>query len=139
MNNKEVHAGGSGPETAARIAAAPVPAILQLDALPPQSCPCGTTRRAFADEPGAAASVHLVDVGTDAALHHHRRQTEIYVVLEGEGAIELDGVRHAVRPLSVIRIVPGVRHRALGRLRLLNVVVPRFDPADEFVDGPQPG
>ncbi|MFN0069109.1 MAG: cupin domain-containing protein [Limisphaerales bacterium] len=112
------------------------PAVVQLDALPPLPCPCGTARRALADDPEAAASVHLVDVSADAAQHHHRRQTEIYIILEGEGAIELDGVRHPVRPLSVIRIPPGVRHRALGRLRLLNVVVPPFDPADEFHDAP---
>lgn len=115
------------------------PAVVQLDALPPRPCPCGTTRRAWAGDPASPASVHLVDVRADAALHHHRRQTELYVVLEGEGAIELDGVRHPVRPLSVVRIPPGVRHRALGRLRLLNVVVPPFDPADEFVDAPGPG
>jgi quercetin dioxygenase-like cupin family protein len=112
------------------------PAVVQLDELPPRPCPCGTARRAFAGDPAAPASVHLVDVHAAAAVHHHRRQTETYVVLEGEGVVELDGVPHPVRPLSVVRIPPGVRHRAVGRLRLLNLVVPSFDPADEFVDPP---
>lgn len=114
------------------------PAVVQLDALPARPCPCGQARRAFAGEPGSPASVHLVEISADAARHHHRRQTEIYVVLEGEGAVELDGVLHPVRPMSLVRIPPGVRHRAVGRLRLLNVVVPPFDPADEFLDEPRP-
>ena len=29
---------------------------------------------------------------------------------------------------------PGVRHRAVGRMTILNVVVPPFDPADEWFD-----
>ena len=28
------------------------------------------------------------------------------------------------------------RHRAVGRMRVLNVVVPAFDPADEWFDQP---
>jgi hypothetical protein len=28
-------------------------------------------------------------------------------------------------------ILPGTRHRAVGKLKILNVCVPPFDPADE--------
>jgi len=108
--------------------------LVQFDALPAQACPCGTTRRAFGDQEGAVASAHLVEIRQDAALHHHRRTTEIYIVLEGEGFIELDGELFPVKPLTAIYIPPGVRHRAVGTLRLLNVPVPAFDPADEFLD-----
>lgn len=108
--------------------------VVQLDEVVPVPCPCGQARRAFAGRPGAVASVHLVDIAAAAAVHHHQRTTEIYVVLEGEGWIELDGVRHRVRPLSAIYIPPGVRHRAIGNLRVLNIPVPAFDPSDEFVD-----
>jgi hypothetical protein len=31
-------------------------------------------------------------------------------------------------------IAPGVRHRAAGRMTILNVVVPPFDSADEWFD-----
>jgi hypothetical protein len=31
-------------------------------------------------------------------------------------------------------IAQGVRHRAVGRMTILNVVVPPFDPADERFD-----
>ena len=108
--------------------------VVQLDEVVPVHCPCGQARRAFVGRPGAVASVHLVDIAAAAAVHHHQRTTEIYVVLEGEGWIELDGVRHRVRPLSAVYIPPGVRHRAIGNLRVLNIPVPAFDLSDEFVD-----
>lgn len=107
--------------------------ITQLDTLPGIDCPCGLTRRAFAT-PGGPASVHLVEVSAAARTHYHRRMTEIYVVIEGEGEIELDGQRFPLKPLTCVLIPPGCRHRARGRLRLLNVPIPAFDPADEFFD-----
>jgi mannose-6-phosphate isomerase-like protein (cupin superfamily) len=109
-------------------------AIAQLDALPAVGCPCGLARRAFGELPEGQATVHLVDIRVDAKTHHHQRTTEIYVVLEGEGELELDGVRVPVKPLTAVYIQPGCRHRAVGRLRLLNIPIPPFDPADEFLE-----
>ena len=107
--------------------------IAQLDELPPQTCPCGITRRAFA-EPGAPASVHRVDILADARAHYHQRMTEIYLVLEGAGEIELDGRRFPVRPMTSIMIRPGCRHRAIGEMKIINIAIPAFDPADEWFD-----
>src|SRR4051812_13962132 len=91
---------------------------------------------AFADVPNAPASVHRVEIESDARAHHHRDHTEIYYVLEcaAGAAVELDGVPVAVGPGSAVLIPPGVRHRAVGRMTILNVVVPPFDPADEWFD-----
>jgi mannose-6-phosphate isomerase-like protein (cupin superfamily) len=33
-----------------------------------------------------------------------------------------------------ILIRPGVRHRAVGRMKVLIVVLPKFDPTDEWFD-----
>ena len=60
--------------------------------------------------------------------------TEIYVVLEGVGEMELDGERVPVRPMSSVMIKPGCRHRAIGKLKILNIAIPKFDPADEWFD-----
>jgi hypothetical protein len=79
--------------------------------------------------------VHIVDAEIDARRHYHRTLTEIYIVLEGEGFLELDGEKIALRPLTAVMIKPGCRHRAIGRLKFLNVVMPAFDPADEWFDG----
>lgn len=108
--------------------------LAQLDELPGLECPCGIARRAFGDTPSPVASVHLTDIQATARTHYHRRMTEVYVVLEGEGEIELDGRRYPVRPLTAVMIKPGCRHRALGRLRILNIPIPAFDPADEWFD-----
>ena len=108
--------------------------VAQLDALPAVDCPCGSARRAFGQLPNARASVHLVDIKCDAETHHHQRTTEIYVVLEGTGELELDGIRIPVKPLTAVLIRPGCRHRALGNLRILNIPIPPFDPTDEYLD-----
>lgn len=108
--------------------------IAQLDELPAVPCPCGEARRAFGEVPDAPASVHVTDVRADARVHYHRQMTEIYVILEGVGQIELDGHFFPVKPLTAILIRPGCRHRAVGNLRLLNIPIPAFDPADEWFD-----
>lgn len=108
--------------------------LAQLDAVPGVECPCGVARRAFAEVAKAPASVHLTEIRADARTHYHKRMTEVYVVLEGAGEIELDGERFPLKPLTAVMIQPGCRHRAIGRLKILNIPIPAFDPADEWFD-----
>ena len=112
--------------------------VTQLDAVPPVPCPCGQARRAFASDRGGgapnAASVHLVDISADARPHYHKRMTEIYLVLEGQGHMELDGERIPVKPMTAIFIKPGCRHRAIGKLKIINIPIPAFDESDEYFD-----
>lgn len=108
--------------------------IAQLDAIPPVRCPCGFARRAFADLKEDAASMHLVDIQEDSRAHYHKRMTEIYLVLEGTGHIELDGQLFPIKPLSAIYIKPGCRHRAIGKLKIINIPIPAFDESDEWFD-----
>ena len=117
-------------------AGAAPPVVADYSAIDPVRCPCGWARRAFANVPNAPASVHRVEVEVDARTHYHREHTEIYYVLEcaAGAAIELDGERVTVGTGHAVMIPPGVRHRAVGRMTILNVVVPPFDPADEWFD-----
>ena len=108
--------------------------IAQLDQIPPARCPCGFARRAFAENAGNAASVHVVEIEHDSRTHYHKRMTEIYLVLEGEGQMELDGKVFPVRPMTAIYIRPGCRHRAMGKLKIINIPVPAFDESDEWFD-----
>jgi mannose-6-phosphate isomerase-like protein (cupin superfamily) len=107
---------------------------LSLASVPPVPCPCGHSRRAFVEESDGVASMHMVDISQDSQVHYHRNMTEIYYILEGEGVMELDGESLPVRPGDAILIKPDCRHRAVGRLRLINVAVPAFDPLDEHFD-----
>lgn len=108
--------------------------IAQLDQIPPQRCPCGFTRRAFATPDNQVATIHYVDIQADARTHYHKKLTEIYLILEGEGFMELDGEMIPVRPMSTVLIKPGCRHRAVGKLKIVNIPVPAFDPHDEHFD-----
>ena len=108
--------------------------IAQLDQIDPLRCSCGITRRAFATADNSPASIHQVDIQLDARTHYHKGMTEIYIVLEGEGAIELDGKTFPVKPMTSVLIKPGCRHRAIGSLKIINVAIPAFDPADEWFD-----
>jgi len=107
--------------------------IARLAEIEPTPCPCGQSRRAFMNEANTVASMHLVEIKQDSELHYHKVMTELYYVLEGEGHIELDGQIHPLSPGTAVLIQPGCRHRAVGEnLKILNVPVPKFDPADEF-------
>jgi mannose-6-phosphate isomerase-like protein (cupin superfamily) len=108
--------------------------LAQLDAIPSVPCPCGESRRAFVTPDNSVATIHLVDSKVDARAHYHKKLTEIYLILAGEGHIELDGELHPVRPMTSILIKPGCRHRLIGQIRFVNIPVPAFDPHDEWFD-----
>ena len=82
-----------------------------------------------------AAWVHAVDID-GAKAHYHKRGTELYYVLEGEGDVLLDGEPHPVRKGSLVHIPPGVVHGARGRMRILVVGIP--DISDEDLYFPEP-
>lgn len=108
--------------------------VAQLDEINTINCPCGITRRAFVSPDNKVATLHLLEVQSDARVHYHKELTEIYLILEGEGHMELDGDIVPVKPLTSILIKPGCRHRAVGELRIAIIPIPAFDPADEWFD-----
>jgi mannose-6-phosphate isomerase-like protein (cupin superfamily) len=112
------------------------PEIVDLLELPTVACPCGVARRAFAARDEFPGTVHLTDIDRQAKTHYHRQHTEVYVILEcaEDAAIELNGRQHPVHPQMSVLIPPGVRHRAIGEMRVLIVCTPNFDPADEHFD-----
>ncbi|MDP7205208.1 MAG: cupin domain-containing protein [Pirellulaceae bacterium] len=98
-------------------------------------CPCGSARRAFGDIDDFPATVHVTEISSDAKLHFHKQLTETYYFLECDpGArMQLDDQFVDVHPGMSIMIRPGTRHRAIGRMKVLIVVLPKFDPADEWL------
>ena len=99
-------------------------------------CPCGTARRAFTDVAEFPGTVHVTEISENAKRHYHKTLTETYFFLkcDSDAQMELDGELIPVRELQSIVIPPGVRHRAVGRMTVLIIVLPKFDPADEWFD-----
>ena len=110
--------------------------IANFAELPGTPCPCGVARRAFGDVADFPGTIHVTEISADARLHYHKRLTETYYFLECEdGAqMELDGQRLDVQPGMAVLIRPGTRHRAVGKMKVLIVVLPKFDPEDEWFD-----
>ena len=108
--------------------------IVDFADIPGVACPCGVARRAFADLAEYPATIHVTEIKEDAERHYHKRITETYYFLEcgPDARMELDGETVPVRPGMCVLIPPGVRHRALGRMKVLIVALPKFDPADEW-------
>ena len=105
----------------------------QMDGVP---CPCGTARRAFADVEEFPGTIHVTEISADAQTHYHKRLTETYYFLEcgPDARMQLDQETIPVRPGLCIMIPPGTRHRAVGKMKVLIVVYPKFDPEDEWFD-----
>ena len=82
-------------------------------------------------EDSPAAWAHAVDID-GAKLHYHKRSTELYYVLDGEGTVSLDGEEQAVKKGSIVHIPPGVVHGATGRMRVLVVGIPDIADDDLF-------
>jgi mannose-6-phosphate isomerase-like protein (cupin superfamily) len=104
------------------------------DLAPKERSTCGWRHRLISREDrgsGVAAWAHAVDID-GARPHFHRRSTELYYVLEGEGAIVLDGVERPLRPGSLVHIPPGVLHGATGRMRVLVIGIPDIAEDDLF-------
>jgi mannose-6-phosphate isomerase-like protein (cupin superfamily) len=110
--------------------------VVDFAKIPGVPCPCGTARRAFTEVEAFPGTIHVTEISTEARRHYHRRLTETYFVLEcGEDAqMELDGEQISLKPGVCVLILPGVRHRAIGRMKVLIVVLPKFDPEDEWFD-----
>jgi mannose-6-phosphate isomerase-like protein (cupin superfamily) len=110
--------------------------IVDFDRLPSVLCPCGTSRRAFGAAADYPLTIHRTEISEEARCHYHRHLTECYYILEcaPDAAMELDGKRLPIRAGLCVLIRPGVRHQALGRMTVLNIVFPKFTADDEWFD-----
>ena len=75
--------------------------------------------------------------GQATQRHYHARSEELYVLLEGEGELEVDGERASVGPGDAILIPPGAWHqiRAGGEgVRFLCCCAPPYSDDDTFFE-----
>jgi mannose-6-phosphate isomerase-like protein (cupin superfamily) len=85
---------------------------------------CGQIRPLIEESDGAAAEVHHVEIDA-AKLHYHERTDEVYYVIDGEGTMVLDGEVIELHEGVVVYVPRGVKHKAVGKLTVLTVCIPR--------------
>ena len=85
---------------------------------------CGQIRCLIEKSDAAAAEVHHVEI-CDAKLHYHERTDEIYYVIDGTGSMILDDEKIELHTGVVVYVPRGFKHKAVGRLTVLTVCIPR--------------
>ena len=85
---------------------------------------CGQIRPLVEEKDGAAAEVHHVEID-NAKLHYHARTDEFYYVIAGSGTMVLDDEQIELHEGVVVYVPRGVRHKAVGKLTVLTVCIPR--------------
>jgi mannose-6-phosphate isomerase-like protein (cupin superfamily) len=102
----------------------------------------GSTIRVLLDARLGARNQSLAEAtlepGQATKRHYHAETEEIYVVLEGEGNMEVDGERTRVAPGDAILISPGAWHqlraRESGELRILCCCAPPYRDEDTLFE-----
>src|ERR1700710_1733925 len=85
---------------------------------------CGQIRPLIEEADGAAAEVHHVEID-QAKLHYHEKTDEFYYVISGDGTMILDDEQIELHAGVVVYVPRGVRHKAIGKLTVLTVCIPR--------------
>ena len=93
------------------------------DQVVPWAETCGQIRPLIEEQDGASAEVHQVDID-HAKLHYHARTDEIYYIVDGTGSMVLDDEEIEVHPGVVVYVPKGVKHKAIGQLKVLLVCIP---------------
>jgi mannose-6-phosphate isomerase-like protein (cupin superfamily) len=102
----------------------------------------GSTIRVLLDAETGTRNQSLAEAwlesGQSTQRHYHARSEELYVLLDGEGEMEVDGERSRVGPGQAILIPPGARHQITasddGPLRFLCCCAPPYSHDDTFFD-----
>jgi mannose-6-phosphate isomerase-like protein (cupin superfamily) len=85
---------------------------------------CGAIRCLIEEADGAVGEVHYVEI-QDAKLHYHAHTDEFYYVIDGQGTMILDDEQIELHRGVVVYVPRGVKHKAIGKLTVLTVCIPR--------------
>ena len=85
---------------------------------------CGQIRPLIEEADEAAAEVHHVEIDR-AKLHYHKKTDEVYYIIDGQGTMILDDETIELHRGVVVYVPRGVKHKAIGKLVVLTVCIPR--------------
>ena len=111
--------------------------FVDFDSIPGVECPCGTAKRGLAHAPDFPGTIHVTEISQDARKHFHKEHSEVYYVLscDSDAKLELGDSFFPVKPGFCVLIRPGTFHRAVGKMTVLIISMPKFDPQDEHFEG----
>ena len=68
---------------------------------------------------GEDCFIQLVEIKGKVGDHYHKVQTEVFVIVDGEGVMRIDGNDYEVSCGSVLLCKPGAIHSAEGNMKVL--------------------
>ncbi|MDH5333485.1 MAG: cupin domain-containing protein [Thermoleophilia bacterium] len=107
------------------------------DAAEPFTTKDGSTIRELLHTPSQSLAEATLEPGQATRRHHHRASEEIYLVLEGGGAMEIDGDRRELGPGDAVLIPPGSAHQLTAGdtgARFLCMCAPPYAHGDTVLD-----
>jgi mannose-6-phosphate isomerase-like protein (cupin superfamily) len=96
----------------------------------------GSTIREYHHTAAQSLAEASLAEGQTTKRHQHRETEEIYMLLEGEGDMEIDGASRHVHAGEAVLIPAGAWHEitATTELRFLCCCVPPYSDADTFFE-----
>jgi mannose-6-phosphate isomerase-like protein (cupin superfamily) len=85
---------------------------------------CGQVRSLIEERDGAPAELLQVEID-HAKLHFHAKTDEFYYVIDGQGTMILDDEEIELHKGVVVYVPRGVKHKAIGKLTVLTICIPR--------------
>ena len=95
----------------------------------------GSTIREYHHTERQSLAEATLDPGASTVRHYHARSEEIYLIVEGNGELEVDGETRRVGPGDAVLLPPGAWHElTVGErgIRLLCCCVPPYSDDDTF-------
>lgn len=109
--------------------------IASRGTLTPFTTKDGSTIREYLHTAAQSLAEATLEPGRGTRRHYHRVAEEIYLIVEGDGAMEVDGDTAQVAAGDAILIPPGSWHELIAGadgVRLLCCCVPPYRDGDTF-------
>lgn len=109
--------------------------LRHLKDAPTVPCPCGQSTRPLTRADTPVCNLHVTFI-SDSVRHYHKECTEVYLILEGRGKMELNDEVIEIEPGQVIYIEPYTWHRLVSPEGVRTVVfgVPALRAEDEYFE-----
>ena len=105
--------------------------VKRLSEIEKERSTCGYRQRLFSTGDNTPAFFHLVRIQS-SKTHYHKRATEFYYVLEGQGTMTVDGETFPISPGTMVKLDPGSVHSSEGDHLVLVVGIPDIAEDDIF-------